>query len=469
MKEEQWRYQIKNNRLQLLIQPLIFLCFFASGTKSFAQGAFGQDSIQTFTLDQCISFAIEHQPILRAALMNEAITRASNLYNISGWLPQAGVSAGATHYFQLQTAYIPDLANPSAGPIKVQTGVKNIILPEFSATQTIFSPNLLYAATSAKLFVKQAQQATDSTQIGLIAAVSKSFYNILLTLEQINVLKEDTQRLAKNLSDTYHQLVGGIADKTDYKEAAIALNNSKVQLKLATENTAALFASLKQLMGFAPEQNMKISFDTMQMIRDISFDTAQQLQFERRIEYKELQTARQIQHKITTYNKLAFLPSISAVYNYIAELENNTASDIFSHSYPYSYAGLSLNLPLFTGLSRVAGIRRSELVEKQLNLAEENLKSSIFTEYSTALASYKGNLFDLYSMRDNISMAKDVYKVVELQYRQGVVPYLNVITAESNLITSEVNYLNALFQVLSSKIDIEKAMGLISAKKMTTR
>jgi multidrug efflux system outer membrane protein len=50
---------------------------------------------------------------------------------------------------------------------------------------------------------------------------------------------------------------------------------------------------------------------------------------------------------------------------------------------------------------------------------------------------------------------------VGLQYKQGIVPYLNVITAESNLISSEIGYLNALAQLLSNKIDLEKSMGNI--------
>jgi len=56
-------------------------------------------------------------------------------------------------------------------------------------------------------------------------------------------------------------------------------------------------------------------------------------------------------------------------------------------------------------------------------------------------------------------MAQRVYYVVELQYKQGIVAYLNVITAQSNLIASETSYINALFQTLSSKIDLEKSMG----------
>jgi outer membrane protein TolC len=61
-------------------------------------------------------------------------------------------------------------------------------------------------------------------------------------------------------------------------------------------------------------------------------------------------------------------------------------------------------------------------------------------------------------------MAKDVYGVISLQYKQGVVAYLNVITAESDLISSEISYLNALFNVLLSKVDLERAMGISLSK-----
>jgi outer membrane protein TolC len=77
------------------------------------------------------------------------------------------------------------------------------------------------------------------------------------------------------------------------------------------------------------------------------------------------------------------------------------------------------------------------------------------------MANYRGNLYNLYEMQENVAMAKNVYEIVTLQYQQGVVAYLNVITAESNLINSQIGYLNALFQVLSNKVDLQKAMGII--------
>ena len=97
-----------------------------------------------------------------------------------------------------------------------------------------------------------------------------------------------------------------------------------------------------------------------------------------------------------------------------------------------------------------------------LDWNQVELKSQIYTEYTTALAAYKGNFYNLYSLQENVALAKNVYDIVALQYQQGVVPYLNVITAESNLISSQIGYLNALYSVLSSKIDLQKSMGFIN-------
>ena len=58
-------------------------------------------------------------------------------------------------------------------------------------------------------------------------------------------------------------------------------------------------------------------------------------------------------------------------------------------------------------------------------------------------------------------MANDVYEVIRMQYRAGVKAYLDVITAESDLRAAQINYYNALYEVLSSKIDVARALGNI--------
>jgi outer membrane protein TolC len=422
------------------------------------------DSIQTLTLDQCIKYAFDNHPTLNRSLINKSIVKATNAINLSGWLPQISLSGNAIHYNQLPTT-LEQNPTPGGQPIPVHSGVYNTVGPQLSVSQTIFNPQLMYAAKIAPLLNTQAEQSTDSVKISIVSTVSKSFYNLLLTLEQVNILKEDTARLNKNIEDTHHQYEGGLVDITDYEESVITLNNSKSQLRQQTENIRIAYATLKQMMGFPPEKDFNVvSEDTTQMMQQIAFDTIQAFQYNNRIEYQQLQTAKKLQHNVTTYNKLSFLPTLSASYNNFYEYESNSTSNLFSNKYPYSYFGLSLNIPLFTGFSRSEGLRKSKLQEQSMDWTENALKSEIFSEYTSALGNYKSNIYNWQQLKDNKTRAKNVYDIVALQYQQGMVSYINVIVAESNLITAEIGYINAFYQILSSKIDLEKAMGAISTK-----
>jgi outer membrane protein TolC len=449
-----------------LIITGIFSFFLCNGLLLISSAALAQsyqksDSTESFTLDQCIDYAFKHQPGINRAYLNQIITKTTNAINVSGWYPQVSVGGNFTHYFELPTALTVDSQNNGA-PIKVHTGVENTFIPALSVTQAIFSPGLIYASKSVKLYVKQSEQITDSAKVDVVTNVSKAFYNLLLTIAQIDVLKEDTARLTKNYNDAYQQYVGGIVDMTDYQEAAITLNNTKAQLKQAVENVVPQYATLKQFMGYPPRSRFNVIFDTLQMKNDISFDTTQELVFDKRIEYQILQTNKMLQHQVTDYYRSTYLPTVSAFFNYNFEFENNNFAALYSNVYPYSFAGLSLSLPIFTGFYRTNNIKRSKLQEQLLDWNQVELKSEIYTEYTTALANYKGNLYNVYIMQDNVALAKNVYDIVALQYQQGVVPYLNVITAESNLISSQIGYLNALYSVLSSKIDLQKSMGFIN-------
>src|ERR1700722_740159 len=339
-------------------------------------------SASALTLDSCVAYALKHEPLINMALVNVAIVDATNRIATSGWLPQVNATGTFTHYNTLPTTFFTNNGNITTQ----KSGVINTATPAVGVTQTIFNPSLLYAVRAAPLFTKQAQQITDSTKIEIIAAVSKTFYSLLNTLEQINVLKEDTARLAKNVSDTYHQFISEVADKTNYNEAVITLNNSLFSLRQAIENVRPQYAQLKQVMGYPPTQQFNVLYDTVQMKNDIAFDTTQQLQFERRIEYQVLQTNKQLQLQTVNYYRHAWLPTVGAFFNYENEYESNQFSNLFARSYPFNYEGLSLTLPIFTGFARTNNIKKARLQYDLLDWQEVELKSQIWTDYATAVS-----------------------------------------------------------------------------------
>src|ERR1700754_3079978 len=105
---------------------------------AFSQPGKQPDTAQALTLDQCVAYALKHQPTINQALINVAITRATNAINTAGWLPQVGVSGNLTHYLTLPTNFIK---NANTGTTTQQkTGVVNNFTPVLTVTQTLFNP-----------------------------------------------------------------------------------------------------------------------------------------------------------------------------------------------------------------------------------------------------------------------------------------------------------------------------------------
>jgi outer membrane protein TolC len=292
--------------------------------------------------------------------------------------------------------------------------------------------------------------------------VSKLFYDIILTTQQLKVTQEDINRIELSLKDAYYQYQSGIADKTDYKRATISLNNAKAQKKSGDESLKAKYAYLKELLGYPLYKDIDLVYDTAQMEQEIFLDTLQNVDFNNRIEIEQLETQKKLQQYNLQYYKWSFLPNVSAFANYNVNFLNNKFSKIYSQSYPNSYVGVLLSLPILQGGKRLQQIKQAQLQIKQVDNSILSFQNTVNTQYQQALATYKSNLYDYYSLKENLSLANEVYDIIRLQYRSGIKTYLEVINAETDLRTAQINYYNALYHVLSSKIDVAQATGNIT-------
>src|ERR1035437_4124503 len=389
------------NRYWLIYPLFLFIPNFISGQTNY-------DTLSSsVTLSQCITYALTNQSLIKQALLDEDINKRNIRIALSGWYPQLELDANVQHFFQTPASYYPNLNNPPeytpyitlrSTPTNTSTGI-------FSANQTLYSSTLFFAARTSRELSTQASENTENSKINTYVDVTKAFFDVLLTKEQINVLKEDILRLQKNYKDAYSYYKSGITDRIDYQRTEISLSNAQAQKKSAEEALRAKYSVLKHLMGVVPEKQLTVFYD---------YDPA---------------------------------------------FSGSRISDLYNYNNPTSLLGLKLTLPLFQGMSRHENFIKAKLQYRRLELGMDSLKSAIRSEYTQALAGYKGNLNELKVAKNNVVVARDIFNTVKLQYDKGIKAYLEVIVSETDLRTAELNYLNILFQVLTSKMDLEKASG----------
>lgn len=440
--------QLFIKKLLLFIAP-VFIC----PALVFSQAA-NDSLLAQATLPQVVAYAIKHQPLLEQSLLDEQIVNNNIKSKLADWFPQVNFNYNLQHNFQLQTSII------GGNPVKL--GVDNTSAGQFTASQYLFNRDALLALQSKGDVITQSKQTTESRKIDVAVSVSKAYYDIIATKQQINVSDQNINRLEKSMNNAFQQYKAGIADKTDYKRATIALNNTKAVKQSNEVLLKAKIEYLKYLMGYPTTGELNIVYDSLQMEKELSLDTAQQeANYKNRIEFRLLETQQKLQEANVKYNKWAYLPNVSLNGAYNLNYLNNDFGKLYGNNLPNSYAALTFSFPIFQGGKRKYNISTAQFQLKRTQLDIAALKNNVNAQYASALASYKSNLANYTALKENVALAQEVYDVINMQYLNGIKTYIEVITAETDLRISQINYYNALYQVLASKIDVQKAQGQV--------
>lgn len=443
-------------KLKTYFKPLLLACLLAPGALV-AQDNKGAATTDSLTLEQVVHFALENAATMEQAQIDEQIGNREVRASLAGWFPQINANLGGTYNIRRPQ-------QPIGGEI-ITFGQKYNSSIALQATQNIFDNNLFLASkasNSRRLLLEQ--QVTD-TRINTVVEVSKAFYNVLLTKEQLRILDQNISRQEKQYNDAKSRYEVGLVDKTDYQRAAITLANIRADRKRVEESIKANLAYLKQLMGYPVEQDLKLTYNYGRMEQEVQVDTTQLLAFDSRIELQQLQSQRELLRLNTAYNRWSFLPTVSAFANYNLMYFNNEFANLYSQHFPNSSVGLQVALPIFQGGRRFQNLKIAQLQEDRLDVQIEDTRRAINTEYQTALANYKGDYTEWRTVQQNLEMAEEVYEIIKLQYDEGVKAYVDLIVAETELRTTQLNYYNALYSVLSSKLDLQRALGNIDINR----
>lgn len=404
-------------------------------------------------LQNLIDFALDNRAAVQQALLDEEIGEREIASALSGWYPQINASGIYNYNIKTPTSVIGDQV--------IAMGQKHSSAVVFQADQQLLNPGLMQAAKAARYIRQQNALNTENSTINTIVEVSKGYYDILTSEEQLNIIQENLQRIERQLADARARYETGIVDNIDYKRAEITLANTKAEQKRVAEVLNYKYAYLKELIGLGAEQPLSLSFEDTAMENEILLDTTQTVDLPNRVEYRQLQTLKQLQQVNTRYNKWTFLPNLSAFYNYAWDFRDDRFSDLYSREFPRSVFGLTLNVPIFQGTKRIQEIRKSRLQEERIDWDIIHLKNQINTQYEMALATYKADLNDWTTAQRNMALAEEVYNTLKLQYDEGIKSYLDLMTAETDLRTAQIHYLNSLFAVLSGKLEVQRALGTV--------
>ncbi|MEQ9467244.1 MAG: TolC family protein [Ekhidna sp.] len=421
----------------------------------------------SLSLDDCISYALENNEQLKIKQMDKEIADAEVRKTVSMGLPQANVNGGLNYNFEPQKSLIDISTFDPTVPAGTEQEVSfvqnydgNIGL---GVDQLIFDGSYFVGLQAAKTYRELSTKEHIKTQIDIVEAVSKAYYNALIAEEQLELLEKNIGRLDTLLNETREMYEAGFAEKVDVDRIRVNYNNLKVELSRSRQLKDVSRKLLKFQMGMDLSQPVELLESLEEVDVTIPAVPDQNFDYGQRIEFSQLQTNRSLAYLDMKNNKVQYLPKLYARFGYGWNTAASSGGDLFVSRrwLDNGVLGVTASIPIFDGFLKSNKIQQNKLQVKQIENQMSYVKKSIDLEIEQSQISLNSQLETLEVQKQNVDLAKEVYDITKVKYQEGVGSNLEVIDADASLKEAQTNYLNALYEAITSQIELKKALGTL--------
>ena len=341
-------------------------------------------------------------------------------------------------------------ASPYLGDVNVQV------------SQLLFSASYLIGVKASKTYKELSQKQSDLSKVDVVSNVTKAYYGVIINEYRLELMEYSLEQLDSLYNQTKVLYEVGLAEEIDFQQVEVNYNNLLNEKRTLERLIVLNMAQLKFQMGMKLDEEISLS-DKIDDEFLAELDTSKvESDFSDRIEFDILNTNITLQELSLRNYKSQYLPTFSAFGNFGFNTGASSLGGTFSNSWlSYSLVGLNLSIPVFDGLRKSALIQQTKLEIEKLENQKSLLLKQMSLELTQANVSFYGSLDRYKSQKDNLELAKSVYESTIKKQRIGVSSTQEVLDIRTLYKETETNYYTALYDLLISKVDREKALGVL--------
>jgi outer membrane protein len=314
----------------------------------------------------------------------------------------------------------------------------------------------LIALEITKDSIKKSQYDLDAVKEAYLFTVASAYYNILKSLKAVDIATANVERLKTHKDAVNVQLNIEAATKTDLFRAQAELSKSKTELINASNRLRLAQIVLSRVVGLEGNFEIKKPEINTSFPLDSDMDSLKKEALLDRAELKSLAIQKKISEDMITFSKSAYWPTVSVegVYQ-----KYDQEPDSFMVNDESVSIGVMLNFTIFDGGLRRAEIKESMAKKRQTELAEKDLSKDIATELEDAYLSLLTQMSVLKSLEDQVKFANSNYDAVLKQFKYGFANSVDVVDANTLLVTSETELSEAIYDGQLAALGVERAKG----------
>lgn len=413
-----------------------------------------KDSTLTLSLDGAQQFAIENNLSIENARLDVQAAKKKVWETTAIGLPQANGTLDYQHIPGTIPAF--EMMDPTTGETSsIPLGVKNSTTYSITVSQLIFSGEYIVGLQASKTYLQISKLSHEKQELELRSNVLTSYFSILILENNLEIINSSITNLESLVNETKALSDQGFLESTDADQITINLNNllnAKHTIERQIEVSYKLF---KILLGSDLDTKLFLSED-LNTVYSLIIDKSVNPEFDltNNVDFKMVDNQVRISELSLKREKTKYLPTISAFYNY--QDKTNKASFDFTINH---IIGAQLNVPIFSSFQRNSVVQQAKINYKKSKNDRILLENSLKAQAEQLRYNYDNALEKYQVAGQNTTLSKKVFNNTSIKYKQGMVSSMDLTQANNTYLQSETDKINALLELLQSKIELEKILN----------
>jgi outer membrane protein len=423
-------------KLYLLIASLLIVQF------TFAQEASSNPTQKIWSLEDCITYALENNITVKDAALNKNIAevdyskaKSSRLPNLFGNASQ-NFSSGNT-IDRITGDYVNDQINST------NVGI--------SSSMTLFQGNQISNQIKQnKLLLELSVFEEEVEKNNIVLNLLETYLQTLYSKESIAIAENNLTASEKEVLRAKARLDAGSIALSDYTEAQSQAATNKYNVIAAKNNYQQFIIELKQLLELPPLQDLEIeTIDENMDLVNLELDKAdiyyKALNYLPEIEASNLNIA--ANEKELDIAKGGFLPTLSltgSIGSGYTSINNNTFLDQFDLNFNQGL-GLSLSIPIFNRNQTKAAVKTASINIEKAQIQKQGTEKEIYKKVETAYQNALSTQEQVIAAEASKEAATQSYKLAQKKYELGDLSTTDLVINQNTFTNAQQNYLQAKY------------------------
>ena len=424
-----------------------------------------QDTIHSFSLDEAIAYALEHNYSAINASRDIEDAQKQKWETIATGLPQISGAVSYQNQLKQPVSQIPaEFFGGEPGTYQeVVFGQAQSMSATATLRQKIFDGSYIVGVQATKTFLDYSQNNKEKTELEVRKSVVEAYGNVLLAQESVLISERNKATLEKNLYETKRIFENGLGDEESVDQLQITLSSVDNQLKNARRLEKITLQMLNLMLGI-PIDAPTVLTENLDNLTQKQIDLGlldTEFNIENNIDYKlaaNLNEQRALELKLA---KSYALPTLNAFVNYGGNSFSNDFNFLSSGQqwFGSSILGVDLNIPIFSSLGRSATTQRAKIALEKAKTQFTETQAQVRLQLESAKSDYILSIEQYGTSKENLELAERIEKKNQIKYEEGLATSFDPRQAQTQLYSTQQEYLQSMVDVINKKIELETILN----------